>query len=107
MKRDKWWSYMKAIIKAYDAAPESYPIEGVELREYEAVQRALAKVADMPDGDARMKVINPVLRYRTHTISGAALEAHVSERTARRWHTEFIRSVAQEYGLLPENAGES
>ena len=58
-------------------------------REYEAVHLAI-----------QLQIIRATYWKRTHTLSGAALAANVSYRTARRWNGEFIRRVAKNYGLL-------
>ena len=70
------------------------------MREKNAVKNAIDKTLKKDDGKDRIKVIELVLFKQTHTIDGAAQIVCCSERTARRWHTDFIRLVAKEYGLL-------
>ena len=70
------------------------------MREKDAVQNAIDKTLEKDDGKDRIKVIELVFFRQTHTIDGAAQVVCCSERTARRWHTDFIRLVAKEYGLL-------
>lgn len=97
--RYRWWGYIKSIIRNYPALRER-DCQGVTLREREAVRRALEQTERMEDGQGRLRVIEMVLLKQTHTLEGAALMVPCSERTARRWHTEFIKLVAKEFGLL-------
>lgn len=69
-------------------------------REYESVRLAIDQTMRLQNGRNRMRVIQLVFWARSHTLEGAALEVHCSERTARRWHTDFILLVAQKRGLL-------
>ena len=73
--------------------------QGTELRERQAIEAAVSQTLALPDGDARMKVIGLVFFQQTHTLEGAAMMVPCSERTARRWHTDFIKLVAKLYGL--------
>ena len=69
-------------------------------REYEAVHLAIQQTQQLDSGAERLQIIRATYWKRTHTLSGAALAANVSYRTARRWNGEFIRRVAKNYGLL-------
>lgn len=70
-------------------------------REYEAVRRAIKLTESTPwSGETRMKIIRLVFWDRSHTLEGASQVAHCSYRTARRYHAEFIMTVAKFYGLL-------
>lgn len=69
-------------------------------REYEAVHLAIQQTRQLDSGAERLQIIRATYWKRTHTLSGAALAANVSYRTARRWNGEFIRRVAENYGLL-------
>jgi hypothetical protein len=71
-----------------------------EQREYDAVLSAITETKMKPDGHERIKMIDLVFWRRSHTLQGAAIKCNVSGRTARRWHTEFIKATAQYYGLL-------
>lgn len=68
-------------------------------REYEAVKRAIESTSRKVDGAERLRLIDMVFWRQTHTINGAALVLHISERTAREWHRMFIWAVAENYGL--------
>lgn len=69
-------------------------------REYWAVRKAIELTKMMPNGHARLKVIELVYWKQSHTLVGAAYAAYISERSARRYHTEFIRLVGSNYGLM-------
>lgn len=69
-------------------------------REYEAVRRAIEVTERYANGRDRLAVIQLVLWDKSHTLAGAALMVPCSEVTAWRWHGEFIRLVAKNYGLL-------
>ena len=75
--------------------------QGQRKVEFNGVRKALEETLAMEDGLERYGVLNLVFWEKNRkTIAGAALECHVSERTARRWHTEFIRLTASHMGLL-------
>ena len=88
-----WWGYVKALIRAA-GNPRS--------RKYgylsEAEIAAFQSVWESSDQE-RQKLAAMVLIRQSHTIPGAALKLHISERTAQRWHAEFICAVAQQLGL--------
>ena len=71
-------------------------------REYEAVKRAIEVTQRMSANSDRLKVIDLVFWQRSHTLDGAALTIPCSYRTARRYHSEFIMTVASIYGLLDQ-----
>lgn len=95
--RYDWWGYVKGMIRRY---PTQHEASGNRAREKEAVQSAIEQTRQCADGEAQLQLIDLVFWRRTHTLSGAAMVIPCSERTARRWHTEFIRRVARNYGLL-------
>ena len=97
--RYRWWSYVKAMIRNYPTLVDRY-IQRPALWEREAVQRAIDQTEQMVDGKERLQVIDLVFFRQTHTLEGAAVLIPCSERTARRWHTDFIKAVAKEFGLL-------
>lgn len=69
-------------------------------REYEAVRRALACTERLKTGKDRISLIDMVFWKRSHTLSGAAYKLGLSDRTAQRYHEEFIKTVATFYGLM-------
>lgn len=97
--RYRWWGYVKAMIRAYPALTVK-SCQGIETRECAAVCRAKEATYTLPDGTDRLRLVDMVFFRQTHTLEGAAQEIPCSPRTAQRWHQDFIRQVAKEFGLL-------
>lgn len=95
----KWWGYIKAIVQEY---PRERPSElsGVELREHEAVKKAVDETLKMDGGANRLKVISMVHWGRTRTLEGAALAIPCDRATAARWQRRFFEEVARNRDLL-------
>lgn len=87
------------MIRAYPTLEEKL-CQGTEVREREAVCRAKEATCALADGKDRLRLVEMVFFKQTHTLDGAAQEIPCSLRTARRWHRDFIRQVAKEFGLL-------
>lgn len=64
------------------------------MKEYEAVRKAIRDTGHKPDGRLRNDIIRLVYFRRRYNLSGAAWACHVSDRTARQWHGDFLRLVA-------------
>lgn len=94
----KWWGYIKAIIREYPKGRSS-ELTGVELREHEAVKKAVDETMKMDGGANRLKVISMVHWERTRTLGGAALAVPCSDRTAAYWQREFFELVARNCNL--------
>lgn len=87
------------MIRAYPTLEEKL-CQGTEGREREAVCKAKEATCALADGKDRLRLVEMVFFKQTHTLDGAAQEIPCSLRTARRWHRDFIRQVAKEFGLL-------
>ena len=87
------------------AALRSLPPQ--ERREYEAVEQALWETASLPDGAARVRIIDLVFWRQSHTLEGAAQAVHLSYRSAQRRQNALIRLVAQQMGLTEKLGQES
>ena len=101
--RNIWWGYAKNMIRAYPRLKECYT-QGVrldrgDLREYQAVDKAIEETAALPSGAERLKVVELVLIKGTHNLAGAAMVVHCSEKTAKNYHADFIRLVGKYRGL--------
>lgn len=71
--------------------------------ERRAVRLALEQTERMSNGSDRLKIARMVLLDGSHTLAGAALQIPCSERTAQRYHADFIRTVGRNFrceGLL-------
>ena len=88
-----WWGYVKALIRAA-GNPRSRKYGYLSEAEIAAFQSVWGST-----DQERQKLVAMVLIRQSHTIPGAALKLHISERTAQRWHAEFICAVAQRLGL--------
>ena len=99
-RRKAWWGYVKSFIRKYKYLKDGGDdLTETEHREVDAVEAAVVFTKGLNDGELRVQLVDIIFWKRTHTLEGAAMILHVSERTARRWHTEFIRTVAKEFGL--------
>ena len=85
----------EALIHIEGILPEDGEIlRGQRRKEFYGVREAIIKTARLQDGPERLKLIGAVFWKRSHTLAGAAALCHVSGRTARRWHGDFIRLTA-------------
>lgn len=101
----KWWGYIKAIIREYPRSRSS-ELSGVELREHEAVKKAVDETVKMDGGANRLKVISMVHWERTRTLEGAALATPCSRSWAAKWQRDFFEETARNRDLL-DGAGPS
>lgn len=99
--RYDWWGYVKGMIKRYPALEKINPV-GTYARELAAVRQAVETTAEMSGGADRLKIVDMVFWQRTHTLAGAAVEIPCSYMTARRYHNDFIKKVAKNFGLMDE-----
>lgn len=70
-----------------------------EQREYEAIQAAILETEMLPDGEARLTIVDLVFWRQSHTLQGAADKVHLTYRSAQRRHNAFIWAVAEKMGL--------
>ena len=88
--------------KISDPTPQAAlrELPAIKKRELEAVRDAVEETRELTGGAARLKLVKLVFWAKTHTVMGAAAKCCISDRTARRYHQEFIMSVAKYFGLL-------
>lgn len=94
-----WWGYVKAIVRAYPALA-GRELSGVDLRNYEAVERAVEATKHMGNAGDRLKLIEATHWLGTHTLDGAALLIPCNRATAARWQRRFFEEVARNRGLM-------
>lgn len=87
------------MIRQYPAREGKY-IQGKALDERMAVQRAIDQTMKLDNGQDRLRVVDLVFFKQTHTLEGAALMVPCSYDTAQKYHAQFIKLVAKNYGLL-------
>jgi len=78
-----------------------------EQKELDAVEAAMEATKRLPDGEARLRLIDLVFWRQSHTLSGAAQQLHISYRSARRRQAAFILLVGQNLGLVKKLAPKS
>lgn len=81
-----------------DIALKQMPAD--DQRAYDAVRKAIDYTQHMPEGNRRLDLIR--LAYwaaRPMPLKSAVLRLYISERTAKRWHGDFVRAVASAYGF--------
>ena len=72
---------------------------GQKAREFDAVEQAVEITRGYGSGPLRLRFIDLVFWRKSHTLEGAALECHISRRTAIRYHSDFIKLVAKCMGF--------
>ena len=87
------------MIRQYPERKGRY-IQAAALREQSAVQKAIDQTEAMDNGIERLQVIDLVFFKQTHTLEGAALMVPCSYDTAQKYHAQFIKAVARNFGLL-------
>lgn len=87
------WNYAKSIIRAYGQ-------NCLREKEKTAIEKTIKETKALPDGMARLQLINLVFWKQNRTLDGACMACYVSERTGRRWHTDFIRRVCENLDLM-------
>lgn len=67
--------------------------------EYDAVSQAIQKTMLLRTGQERLKLIDMVFWKQSHNLEGSGYELGYSDRTARRFHRDFIFLVGLYRGL--------
>lgn len=87
------WNYAKNIIREYGKS-------GLRDKERAAVEKTIEETKALSDGMERLRLINLVFWKQSRTLDGACMACCISERTGRRWHTDFIRRVCKNLDLV-------
>lgn len=100
-RRTNWWRGIKAIIREYPhSAKCADTLTGARLADFEAVKSALEQTEGLPNGKYRLEMVDIVFFRQSHTLTGAACRFPFCEREVRQWHTDFIRLVGKNRGLI-------
>lgn len=94
--RNRWWGYCKSMARAYPGRV-GQELDGTALAEFQAVEAAIEATRRRKDGEARMQLVEMVLFRQSYKVPGAAMQIPCSERTALRWHGDFIREIAAHF----------
>lgn len=70
-----------------------------ESRRVQIVRQALDSIDRMPDSRSRRKLIDLVYFSGRYTLSGAALQIPIGERTAQRWNAQLMQLMAEQMDL--------
>lgn len=97
--RYAWWGYVKDMIRKYPGRAGK-DLSITQHREYEAVREALEETKHLHEGETRLKIIKLVFWDKSHTLVGAAEEVFCSYETAVNYHGQFIKLVAQKFGIF-------
>lgn len=65
-----------------------------------AVEYAMEKVLEKPNGYETIKMYRLLYEKKTHSLAGAALELHIGYETAKRWNRYFLRMIAEKMGYI-------
>lgn len=76
-------------------------------REYRAVRAAVRETSALPNGNARLTIIDLVYWKRVNTLRGAAKAVGYSYRWAKELHREFICLVAEYLDLKEKTVPQS
>lgn len=82
-------------------------LTGRDVEEYEAVSAAIQATERLPNGAARLKIIDLVYWQGTHTLAGAGYQVGYSYRRARDLHQQFVCTVAENLGLKEKMGSKS
>ena len=85
--RYSWYGFVKNIIRKYP--DKNLPHENA------AVDAAIVNTMHLNNGETRMKLVQMVLFDHSFTLDHAAQILFLSERTAQRYHADFIREVGK------------
>lgn len=97
-----WWPYVQSMIRKYperkEAVENKEELPRVDILEYEAVERAVEITEAKEDGKERKRLVELVY-WKGRLMQSAALDLYISYATARRWCNEFVRAVAEQFGV--------
>lgn len=97
----RWWDYVRKIVRAYPNLLGKDLENPDDIRDREAVAKAIASTMQRPDGAERLKLIKYVYwNKKQHRVKDAAPGMNIAEATAKRWHGDFIRKVAENRGFV-------
>lgn len=94
------WDYVKAVLREYGEYkqnPEKCRLKPFQIK---AVEKTLAEVEKMSNGEARLKMIELVFWEQSHTLQGAALKLYYSYDYVARWHKTVIEVLGRNLGIF-------
>lgn len=95
-----WWGYAINVAKDLNWYKGARQLASTELRERDALLRAIEKTKQLPQGEKRLSVVSFVYwNGKKQTLQEAADRVGVPEATAKEWHGDFIRLVGEGLGF--------
>lgn len=97
----RWWGYAINVVEDYRRLVESSELLSCEYRERDALLMAIEATGQLPEGEKRLALLRFVYWDGVkRTIKEAADHTGVSERTAKKWHGDFLRLVGKGLGFV-------
>lgn len=98
--RFRWWSYVRHVVRDYKKLSVAEHLTVDDRKDRDAVTTAINIAKQSPKGEEMLALIECVYWGSSgRRIEDAALKLYIGERTARRWHGNFIRLVARCLGF--------
>lgn len=94
-----WYDFSRKMIMRYSTLNADIPIEAAFKK---AIDETLAEVEKNENAAAHKKALKMLLFDNTHTLSGAALKLHYSERNIQIWINDFVNTVGKRAGFENE-----
>ncbi len=102
--RYRWWGYARNVVRAYPKLMAAKCLAEDDLRDREAVAKAIEITMQKRKGKELLALIRGVYWGNAEQrIEDVALHLYISGTTATRWHGEFIRLVGTGLGFSTEN----
>lgn len=99
-----WYQSVVDMIQSYETL-DQYDTPLVQ--DYKrAIDKAFEYCDTLDYGESVKKAIYMIYIKKTHTITGAAEQLFVNEKTIKNWKSKFVYKVAEEVGLLPTKSND-
>lgn len=96
----RWWDYARKMVRAYPILKDCDLTNENDIRDCEAVAKAVADTLQHRDGEERVALIRYVYWNRKqHRVKDAVPRLNISDATAKRWHGDFIKAVGRNRGF--------
>ena len=106
--RYRWWGYVRHMVRDYQKLIDAKHLTVDDQKDRDAVTKAIDIARQQPKGEELLTLIRDVYWNNGGLrINDAALHLYISEITAKRWHSEFIRLVGKCWGFTVADEEES
>lgn len=92
----KYKAYVKDILRDYPrlSHTDGKQLTPLERKALKSVKAALDSTLHEAEGELKINLVATLYFTDRYTIVGAANKCHVSQRTAERWQSNFVKKVA-------------